>query len=414
MDAGEHGTPPGAVGRGGVSLRFRIECDLGSPPTAGSRVSDPMLARASLASPAVFAVAFGAACWAGRSGFEAATFALALVGAFAGLSALFGLRARDRRDEQAAREPAEPAELRRRSPADAVERMPELRVSFLDGDEGVQRVRIVRRRPRPLDVEQTVAFEQALALRTLPSAKAPVAGSLEIYRRPSDRDREAFREKVAAYTESMREALERYEAYRQERASLVGGRFRLENQGRRSAHGVKVRAYFPDPFEAVGRPLERPGLPPRPTFHGRRAGLAALLGGDPRRAGAPETPVQERAVVAARGGGAVSRPSYRAGSALVEVRVEELRPSVPADMDEGAGWVLRLPRPGEYRIAWEACCEELAEPARGELELEVVELVDDTPIRSIKELLAEEAPDDRTALAADATASPASRRFESG
>jgi hypothetical protein len=263
-----------------------------------------------LAAPAVFAAGFVAAHWTGRGWFEAATFAFAVVGAFAGLSALLVVHARDRRDEEVARDLGERPESQRRPLADAAEPKPkpQLQVLFLQEDAGVQRARIVRRQPRPLDIEQTVAFERALALRTLPSAKTHLAGSLEIYRRPTEHDREAFRTKVAAYSESLREALERYDAYRKDRASLVSGRFRFENHGPRSAHNLTVRAYFPDPFEAVRQPLGRPGLPTRPTFHGKRAALAALLGGDARRDRTSDPSVSSRDAIAGRAGGGVSRP----------------------------------------------------------------------------------------------------------
>ncbi len=335
----------------------------------------------------MFGIAFGAACWAGRAGFEAATFGLAVGGAVAGLSALRASHIRDRRLEQVARELAELTEAQRRTLADAAERRPQLAVLFLNGNAGVERARVVRKQPRPLDIEQTVAFERALALRTLPPAKAPLAGSLEVYRKPTEHDRETFRKTVEAYGESLQEALERYDAYLRERAGLVSGRFRLENRGRRSAHDVTVRVSFPGPFETAGPLLARPGLPQRPTFRSKRAALAALMGGDARRAAGSEVSITPMGGVEPRARGAVSRPSYRPGSALVEVDVDALQPSSSADMDEEAAWILRLPRPGEYVIEWEAMCEELVEPVRGELRLEVVDLFDGTPIRSIKELL---------------------------
>jgi hypothetical protein len=189
---------------------------------------------------------------------------------------------------------------------------------------------------------------------------------------------------VEEYAARLRAALERYDAYRREQALLVRGRFRFENHGGGPAHNVTVRVSFPDPFEVAPQQEPPPALPARPTFRARRAALAALLGHEARAPGRPQPS-------AARPGpgeaGNVSRPSYSRGSATVEVRVETLRPSRPADMDEEAGWVLRLPRAGEHRLEWEAAGDGLAEPARGELRLEVVDLLDDTPIRSVRELL---------------------------
>ena len=237
---------------------------------------------------------------------------------------------------------------------------------------------------------QTIAHERTLALRTLPPAKAPLAGTLKIYRDPTEHDRNAFREQVERYAASLHEALEEYDAYRKERALLVSGRFRFENGSDTAAHNVTVRAYFPDPFEVVGRAPWAPAIPRRPAFRGRRAGLTALLGGEARGpAGSPGS-VHARESGVSRAAGNVSRPRYLEGSAIVEVSVESLRRSLPADMADDDRWILRLPRPGEYRIRWEATSAELDDPVEGELRIEVVELLDATPICSVKELLSED------------------------
>ncbi len=337
---------------------------------------------------AVFACGFAAAYGVGASAFDAVTFAFALVGALAGVWALIRLEARGRRDDRLARDLGELTAAQSRMLADAAERRPRLRVLLLADNRGHERARIVRQRPRPLDIEQTVAFERSLALRTLPSAKTPLTGSLEAYRKPTERDREAFRDRVEEYADTLREALTRFDAYRTDSALLVRGRFRFENSGRRSAHNVAVKAHFPDPFEAVTERLERPPLPLRPTFRGKRTALATLLGADQRR-GAPGPTIPSRDPPSAASIGGVSNPTYGPGSALVEIGVESLPSSSPVDMDDEAGWVLRLSEPGTYRIRWDATCDELAGPERGELELEVVDLFDHAPIRSIDELLAD-------------------------
>jgi hypothetical protein len=344
-----------------------------------------------LAALGVFAVSFVVAYWADRTAIEAGTFAFAAVAAFAALALLLGARARDRRTESMARALDELADVQRRAVAEADAERPEPSLLLLVRENtGVQRARIEQMRPRPLDIEQAVAHERTLALRTLPPVKTPIAGSLKIYREPSEHDRNGFRDQVARYAASLRETLERYDTYRAERALLVRGRFRFENQSRRTAHNVTVRAYFPDPFEIVREALEPPALPKRPTFHAKRAGLAALVGGDSRRNTPPEASIRSREGTAPRVVGNVSRPRYRQGSAIVEVSVGRLQQSLPADMAEEDCWVLRLPRSGEYRIPWEIASDDLEEPARGELWLEVVERLDDTPIRSVKELLEEE------------------------
>jgi hypothetical protein len=339
-----------------------------------------------------FSAAFGIAYGAGQGGFEAGTFALAAVAAFAGVTALVCARKHARREEQLARELHMLAEAQRLSLADAAARMPEPEVLLLvNGNQGTPSARIERRRPRRLDIEESVAHERTLALRTLPRARAQAAdrgiGSLKIHREPTERDREEFRQKVERYAAKLRKALEEYEAYRREQALLVSGRFRFENHGRGPARNVKVIAHFPDPFEVVRERLEQPAIPRRPLFHRDRTRLAALMGGDPR-AVTGATAVS-REPIGSRAGRNVSQPHYREGSAIVEVRVELLPHSQPTDMDEDGYWALRLPAPGDYRIPWEISSDELPEPVCGELQLEVVELMDYAPIRSVKELLRE-------------------------
>jgi hypothetical protein len=344
-----------------------------------------------LAAAAVFGAGFAVAYGVDRRAIEAATFAFAAVAAFAALAILRVVRATGGRQQGIMRAVAELEQVQRRLLADAVSEQPSPTVLFLvDGNAGVERARLDRIRPRPLDLEQVIAHERTLALKTLPPAKAPLPGALRIYREPSEEDREGFREQVARYAATLREALEAYDAYRAERALLVRGRFRFENQSRRSAYDLTVRAYFPDPFGIVRAAPVPPALPRRPTFHAKRAGLAALVGGDHRRNAAPDqvVPASERSV--SRVLGNVSRPRYRQGSAVVEVGVERLQQSVPADMADEDCWVLRLPRPGAYRIPWEISGADFDEPVRGELWLEVTERLDDMPIRSVKELVAEE------------------------
>jgi hypothetical protein len=346
-----------------------------------------------LAGLVLLGVILGIAYGTGHGGFEAGTFALAGVAAFAGVAALVDTRRRDLLDGQIGRNLSELAEMQRLALEGADGRKPDPRAFLLiHGDEGVQSARIERQRPRRLDIEETVAHERTLALRTLPPTKGEAVdraiGSLKIHREPSEANRNHFRQKVESYAANLREALEEYDAYRKERALLVSGRFRFENHGCRPARGVSFVARFPDPFESISEWPAPPVIPTRPLFHRDRTRLAAQLGGDPRLAVADDASTATRGPILPRSGN-VSRPQYRQGSAIVEVGIERLQHSQPTDMDEEARWILRLPTPGEYQIPWEIHSEELEEPARGELRLEVVELIDYTPIRSVKELLSD-------------------------
>lgn len=325
-----------------------------------------------------------AAAASGVAALEAATLALAAAALVAAVGSLVVLRAGRGRGERLEAALLELSE-RGRSPEGPGRADP--RVLFLDGEIGTERLRIERRRPRPLDVDQAVAHERALALRTLPAAR-PLRGSLRVYREPTEEAREAFRDQVDRYAESLRASLLGHEAYRRERALLVAAPLRVENRGQRPARDLVVRLAFPQPFEVAPALPAPPTIPRRPTFHAKRAALSALLGGAPDGV-SPERPgpvgLHAAAVDTVR-----SCPGDRGGSTVVEIEIGSIRPGGRADLARAERWLLRLPRPGVFRIGWEVEATDLDEPARGELVLEVVDHFDDTPIRSVKELLAEE------------------------
>jgi hypothetical protein len=338
----------------------------------------------------ILAIAYGT----GHGDLEVATLTLSAVAAFASLIALGRTRRADRDQGEAMRELRELVEIERQRFAETDERKPNPEVLLLDSEgEGVRRCRIERQRPRPLDIEEILAHERTLALRTLPAVQTQASertvGSIELYRRPSEKSRNEFRETVENYASSLREALAQYDAYRRERALLVSGRFRFVNHGRGGTRRVTVLARFPEPFAVVSDWPDRPVIPMRPVFHRDRTRLSALMGGDPRAGGSASIPSREPAI--SRSDRNVAPPTYREGSATVEVRLDRLPESHLIDMEEDTAWTLRLPTPGVYRVLWEFHADELREPARGALELEVVELLDDVPIRSVKELIDEDA-----------------------
>ena len=333
----------------------------------------------------ILAVAYGT----GNGGLAVATFALSAVAAVAGLAALGGVR-------RANREQSELHELvgdERPRLANINGPKPDPHVLLLDHQgEGVLRFRIERRRPRAIDLEDILAHERALALRTLPAVQARAGertvGSIELHRRASEESRTEFRETVGTYASTLREALVQYDAYRRERALLVSGRFGFVNNGSGAARNVTVFARFPEPFEVVRDSLARPVIPMRPSFHRDRTRLSALMGGDPRADVAASIPSRP---ATSRSDRKVALRTYGEESPTVEVRLDRLPESGSIEMEEDACWWLRLPTPGTYRVLWELHADELQHPAHGAVELEVVDLLDDIPIRSIKELIEEEA-----------------------
>jgi hypothetical protein len=85
-------------------------------------------------------------------------------------------------------------------------------------------------------------------------------------------------------------------------------------------------------------------------------------------------------------GANVSSPSYRKGSAIVEVKVKKLQHALPADMADDDFWHVSLVEAGSYALDWTVYSDDLEEPAKGELGLLVTDVADETPIRSLEEL----------------------------
>jgi hypothetical protein len=337
----------------------------------------------------ILAVAYGT----GYGGLGVATFALSAVAAVAGLAALGGVRRANREQSEAIRELHVLVGDERPRVASSNGPKPDPRVLLLDQQgEGVLRCRIERLRPRTIDIEEVLAHERALALRTLPAVQARAGerrvSSIELHRRASEESRTEFRETVGTYASTLREALVQYDAFRRERALLVSGRFRFVNHGSGPARNVTVLARFPEPFEVVRDTPARPVIPMRPSFHRDRTRLSALMGGDPRADVAASIPSRPST---SRSDGNVAVRIYGDESPIVEVRLDRLPESGSIDTEGDACWTLRLPTPGTYRVLWELHADELQHPAHGAVELEVLDLLDDVPIHSIKELIEEEA-----------------------
>lgn len=80
----------------------------------------------------------------------------------------------------------------------------------------------------------------------------------------------------------------------------------------------------------------------------------------------------------------VSHPRYRKGSVHLEIRIKKLLHGLPEPSDEV---VVRAPEDGIFTVPWTIWAENLPEPARGELQLELTTTgIDGPPITTFDEL----------------------------
>lgn len=308
--------------------------------------------------------------------------------------------------EQAASDIRRLAELTESSLEEARAQRPEPVVEFIYGKERASAPSIVvtrRRFARTLDVEKIVATERQAVLATLPP---PEASELEGEMRKLERkglgsvlaaalagfdtgpitheERQAFNQRADEYERKLRSWLRSYETYRHETDPVFPLALRFENRGRVPARGVRVVLRFPDGFEHADRD-ERPIFddpPARPRFARRRRKLAGLdvsraltMPDYSRMLRDPVIPVKRN----------VSAPRYRKGSLIVELDIETLRHGIPEDL-ENIIW-LKIEEDGEFTIPWEMHAENLAEPAHGELGLQIVTELEEWPaITSLAEM----------------------------
>ncbi len=317
------------------------------------------------------------------------------------------LRALAEQQEQASSDIRRLAELTESSLEEARAQKPEPVVEFIYGKERASASSIVvtrRRFARSLDVEKIAAAEREAALATLPPEEPELEDEMRKLERRglgsvltaalagldsgpiSAEERQAFKQRVDEYERKLRTWLGSYESYRRETDPVFPLAVRFENRGRVPARGVRVVLRFPDGFvhadEDVLPLFDEP--PGRPRFVRRRSGLAGLSGLS-RAMTMPDYSRLLSTPPVIPGKRNVSRPRYRKGSLIVEFDIETLRHGIPED-SENVIW-LTSEEDGEFSIPWEMHAENLVEPARGDLGLQIAtELEEGPPITSVAEM----------------------------
>jgi hypothetical protein len=349
--------------------------------------------------------------------YREATLFLAGVAAVSGLAGVIitwlGDRSSERhlrelavQQEQAASDIRRLAELTESSLEEARAQKPEPVVEFIYGKERASASSIVvtrRRFARSLEIETMVAAQRQAALATLPPEEPELEDEMRKLQRRglgsvltaalagldsgpiTPEERQAFEQRVDEYERKLKTWLHSYENYRRETDPVFPLTLRFENRGRVPARGVRVVLHFPGGFEHADRdelPLfDKP--PGRPRFVRPRRGFPGLPNLS-RALTMPDYSRMLRDVPAIAGRRNVSAPRYRKGSLIVEIDVEVLRHGLFEESD--VLW-LKAETDGEFTIPWEMHAENLGEPARGELGLQIVtELEEGPPITGVAEM----------------------------
>jgi hypothetical protein len=283
------------------------------------------------------------------------------------------------------------AELTESSLEEARAQKPEPTVQFLVPGDAATTEALWQRQSdvREISIKSVLAQEQERAMATLPDQPgAEVAeglfgsSGLAILRSGivTSKERNDFKNSVADYLARLEKWLALYGAWREQRALTMRATFQFGNTGRTPAYGARVRLQFPDGFEGVDElpQVSPPPVPPRFTKLGfpdfRIPSLDSLYA----------VPNLNSIQDVHRPN--VSGPSYRKGSCVVEFSIDKLRHRLPEVTDHPA--ILRIEADGTYTIPWEVHAENMAEPARGTLTLQVAtELMKGPPIISMDELV---------------------------
>lgn len=270
------------------------------------------------------------------------------------------------------------AELTESSLEEARAQRPEPTVAFVIKDGFAQEAVWSRLHDaRLMDTEAIIASERALAMATLPSPTGsdPYAHSLQGLFGAStfamlgfgpltDDERNDFVKGLDEYLKSLGSWLGQYDAWRKRMPLIFSGKFRFSNSGRVPARDARVYLDFPGAFQAVEELPELPQPPRRPRF--RRRTLQDLIGATTfpniyRPLGASALANVRRSNV--------TGPTFGKGSLRVGFKIEKLLHGVPEVNEDAA--LMMIEHDGAYTIPWEIHSENLSEPAKGELALQV-------------------------------------------
>lgn len=249
---------------------------------------------------------------------------------------------------------------------------------------------------RPVDVAAIVDAEIRSAMSTLPAPKRSVgaspgtlAGVLQtnlvlqlLSNGPITKDDiDDFKRRVDDYADRLRAWLAEFERWRNWDRRAIRPRFRISNSGRVPARDVRVFLRFSEVFAPAGdQPkLETPPARPRLRRHGILDAMSASKFGSGSIAAfrMPVLPPIGRNV---RG------PFYGDASSPVEFDIKKLLHGVPEETEDPA--VLLTDSDGIHIVPWEIHADNMAEPATGELKLQLESTVTrQPPIASLDEVI---------------------------
>ena len=324
---------------------------------------------------------------------------IAAASATVGTVATFlGNRVTSAQQRQIANDISRLAELTESSIEEARALQPLPLVHFLAGDEAspADDALLVRSHlEREIDREEILANERQRAMGTVPreSGRDSILGESvtrsfarlagEIGLGPiTEEEISEFEGLVDSYIKKLTQWLDEYLEWNRSMEKLFVTHLQFENRGRVPADNLVVQLNFPDSFASWEDPPDRPERPKAPRF--KRRTYADMFGMPDlglRTALMPQVQMPYLPSIE----GNVSSPRYRDGSVIVEFEIDKLLHGIPENTEEPA--ILSAAEDGEFRIPWQIHAENLQEPARGELQLQIrTDRIEGPPIRSLAEL----------------------------
>jgi hypothetical protein len=281
------------------------------------------------------------------------------------------------------------AELTGSSIEEARAQRPEPAIRFLIDGDGFEGLKIERvSLDRQVDTETIVEAERAKAIATLPreldaGESATLArlgipdlsktlGAWGVQQGPATPEEiRRFEQSVDSYIDRLRSWVSDYEAWRKLTWETIRFRLLFENSGRVVCEGLRTDVYFPDPFDEAEEDGPSLDPPPEPPCFRRRSPMEMALGNHLTAARYRDiiSPVSlPRGLTDSLSQRNVSSPRYRKGSVHLEITIKKLLHGLPEQSDE---IVVRAPEDGSFKVPWTIWAENLPEPARGELQIEL-------------------------------------------
>ena len=293
------------------------------------------------------------------------------------------------------------AELTESSLDEARAQKPEPSVQFRLKDGLASEVRWPRQRDtRSIDIDSIIESERKRTLATLPTPKnnpqvaeiERLLGSATLAMMGAGpvtaQERADFQARVDEYVSGLKKWLNDYATWREQVGLVFTGNWQFDNRGRVPARDIHAYLDFPSEFVAVEEFPQLSNVPERPVF--KRRTWQDIFSVPAFSGFYPAIPLGANSIV---GRPNVRGPRYRKESQSkesqrVEYTIDKLIHGLSELSDDPV--LFRIEKDGTYRVSWEIHAENLPEPTRGDLTVQVdTEVRDHPPVTALDQILAE-------------------------